>query len=436
MAPPRRRRVRFFVRILCLTVVAVALVGRFRTTTHLTGNTEWILPQSDAVTDGSPSLGSTSASSVVLDDHRFNSLGNRNNTTSTFDGRFKKRKPVKKNKTTRAAVQKYPAAAFVNLTILSPNDAVYRKGSWDGSPVVLKDHKLLFFTTPKVGCSVWKQLFRRMQGLDDWRTQDEALPHNPLKNGLTYLHDFTPAQADRMLTDPAWTRAIFVRDPKERFLSAYLDKVVSDDGKYVRRHCCPKQKTNINMIGNSRFGRPTTALSPEITAMHKLLQCPTTDISDRTGSSSGVTNSESSPLPSKQPQQQLSFQEFVSVVFPACQDPHWQPQVERLSTSVWSTINFVGHLEHVESDAMELLQRIGAWKDFGQTEWGRNGDQSIFQGTDDLTHATDSARRFREYYTASLEKTVESLYEQDYDHAAVLNLERTRRTASKRIVLV
>ena len=49
--------------------------------------------------------------------------------------------------------------------------------------------------------------------------------HNPSTNGLKYLHAFSPRDATNMMRDPSWTRAIFLREPKQRFLSAYLDKV-------------------------------------------------------------------------------------------------------------------------------------------------------------------------------------------------------------------
>ena len=38
-----------------------------------------------------------------------------------------------------------------------------------------------------------------------------------------------------MMNSPDWTRAIFLREPKERLLSAYLDKAVKHD--YVKKRC-------------------------------------------------------------------------------------------------------------------------------------------------------------------------------------------------------
>ena len=85
-------------------------------------------------------------------------------------------------------------------------DKIMQRG-WDASPVVLEKHKLLFFTVPKVGCTVWKSLFRRMQGFSDWNSSS---PHDPATNGLRYLRDYPLETVRQMINDPKWTRAIFV----------------------------------------------------------------------------------------------------------------------------------------------------------------------------------------------------------------------------------
>ena len=80
-----------------------------------------------------------------------------------------------------------------------------------------------------------------MRGVKDWDNQDteKGLPHNPSLNNLQYLWDFDIETANEMMTSPEWTRAIFIREPKERFLSAFLDKAVANYGLYATFHCCP-----------------------------------------------------------------------------------------------------------------------------------------------------------------------------------------------------
>lgn len=130
----------------------------------------------------------------------------------------------------------YSNESFVDCKTLRPNDIVYQYGPWDGAPIVIESHKLVFFSIPKVGSTVWKQLFRRMEGYMDYLVDQHPLPHAPKRNGLQYLYDYPPLQADFMLTDPTYTRAIFLRDPKERLLSAYLDK--GRQNSYLHFHCC------------------------------------------------------------------------------------------------------------------------------------------------------------------------------------------------------
>ena len=76
-------------------------------------------------------------------------------------------------------------------------------------------------------------------GAHDWKSQDykKMLPHNPETNGLTYLHNYDLTTANKMMTDPTWTRAIFVRDPKDRFFSAFFDKAKKFPD-FLRQKCC------------------------------------------------------------------------------------------------------------------------------------------------------------------------------------------------------
>jgi hypothetical protein len=380
----------------------------------------WMVEESFAISQSSAAVKSI----LNHEEQRpFGSLEARKHSQSTDRLNLVRNANKLKNMSAIGTRKKYPASAFEGLKFLKENDGIYKRALWDGAPIVVEEHKLIFFTIPKVGCTVWKQLFRRMAGSDDWRAHDSHLPHNPLKNGLKYLYDYSPDQADRILMDPSWTRAIFVRDPKERFLSAYLDKVISNDGKYVRVHCCPKNQQGSGL--NRDVLSLTDTLSPKKAGMHKLLQCPTMskrDISpSRFGSNSNIGASRSPLMQSQEPWNAPSFQEFVEIVYPVCHDPHWDPQAQRLPNSVWSTINFVGHLDHLETDAAKLLQQIHAWDDFGATGWGRDGKQGIFQGDVQVHHATDSSLHLRKYYTGDLEETVEKLLRQDYDHS-VLNL--------------
>ena len=261
-------------------------------------------------------------------------------------------------------------------------DSIYRKGDWDGAPIVLKDYKLLFFTSAKVGCTVWKQLFRRMQGADDWNVQGtpQLLPWNPQTNGLVYLYHYDRATASHMLTSPDWTRALFVRDPKERFVSAHLDKAFHDT--FLRDKCCRRRHQKNNDDDDDDCVGPARA----------------------------------------------SAANFLRLIVRTCPNPHWQPQSQRIQErKYWPLINFVGHMETVDGDAERLLRKIGAWEEFGASGWGKNGDEAIFckSGGAGREHATGAASKLREYISPELEKELDEFYKDDYE-SPFLNLTRLK----------
>jgi len=235
---------------------------------------------------------------------------------------------------------------------------------WDTSPIVVEKYRLVFFTIQKVGCTVWKQLFRRMTGYDDWTSQDGTtyLPHNPEVNGLKYLWDYSLEDASAMMTSPNWTRAVMVRDPKERFLSAFLDKAVGNFHSHIINRCCRD--------GSCVEGAQT------ISGFLKLCQ--------------------------------------------KCQDGHWRPQHDRMEPKYWPYVDEVLHVESAADGAERLLRRIGAWEEFGASGWGPYGNQSIFQSKGTVggagTHATWAQWQAWKWYTPETEARVEGFYQSDYEN--------------------
>jgi len=246
-----------------------------------------------------------------------------------------------------------PASANVHIAL---SDKIMQKGQWDGSPIVIRKYKLLFWTVPKNSCSVFKRLFRRMEGYADWRTRynfprgythdgaASTLPHEPGRNGLTYLYNLNGVEATAILNDKTWTKAIFWRDPTERFLSAYLDKIGA----------------------HSRLG--------------------------------------------------WNFSTFVTKVENGKRDVHWNPQCDLIDCNKWlPVVNFVGYVETAAKDTELLLRRIGAWDTFGSSGWGLDAGVSIFQGQKDYRHATGARGRMHEFYADNaLKQRVELLMAHDF----------------------
>ena len=83
-------------------------------------------------------------------------------------------------------------------------------------------HKLMITTIPKVACTEFMRLMIRMTGARNWRMDPHFRPKNPTLSRLV------PPEASAILNDRSWTKAVFFRDPAERLLSAYLDKVSLD----------------------------------------------------------------------------------------------------------------------------------------------------------------------------------------------------------------
>jgi hypothetical protein len=121
----------------------------------------------------------------------------------------------------------------------------------------------------------------------------------------------------------------------------------------------------------------------------------------------------------------ITWESFVDDFLSSCsEDPHWKSQVS--PSLPW--INFVGHFEHLQEDTRRLLERIGAWDQYGAHGWSSvaatdREDGSIFHDNT-AQHKTLSRDRMGSYYQdPDLRQKVLQLYRQDYENAT-LNLTR------------
>jgi len=254
-------------------------------------------------------------------------------------------------------------------------------------PILIPEYKLCFFHVAKVASTTFIMMFQRLLNITD----QEALEHlhHPYTNGLDYFHPRRLARANKIIQDPTWTKAIFVRNPHERLLSAYLDKGYSDFA-WIRWSCCPDTQDCL-----------------------------------RDG--------------------EHSFEDFVELL-PRCSDVHWVPQYKRMEPKYWRYINFVGHLENLTQDSERLLKRIGAWDNYTAVtlkasnrtaiiDDGRNGSASGGNGTAQHDapffdphgqhHATNARKtNMRKYFTSrELYDKVSEYYKDDYGNP-ILGLEK------------
>jgi len=252
------------------------------------------------------------------------------------------------------------------------------------APIVVEKYRLVFFHQHKIASTAWKVLFHRMMGVEPKPKPPKAKNWNslhwPRLNKLKYLWDYNVTEANRMMHSPEWTRAIFVRNPHERILSAYLDKVVARNFGDTRKKCCP-------------VGRECLQENAQ------------------------------------------GFQDFVDLLdAESCMlaDGHWRPQSRRVDAKHWPSVNYVGHMERLQDDARALLVKIGAWDEHRESavlfERPSSAPSSHSSNNGNTTtssrhHYTDSKRKMQQYYdTRALFDEVTELYREDYEHP-VLGLE-------------
>jgi hypothetical protein len=225
---------------------------------------------------------------------------------------------------------------------------------------------LIFFTVTGVADVAWRRLFRRMEGLEDWRNVEEGSPRktrSPHDDGLKRLCDFTVDKASEIMSSPDYTRAMFVRDPKVRLVSNYVDYVQKDKGEYIRWPCCG---------GDS-------------------------DCVDRA---------------------LKEFPYFLEIM-QECDEPYWRPQGRQMEPRYYELLNFVGNYATLQEDSERLLKQIGAWDAHGSIGWGKYGGERVFHDALSLSRAT-----FESFYPQSeIEKKAQKAFKMDFENP-VLKLKR------------
>ena len=83
----------------------------------------------------------------------------------------------------------------------------------------MEDLKLVFCFIPKVSCTTWKRVLYQVRHNG---TGLRVSPHN--KSLFSFLIDYPPAERKTILD--TYYKAMFVREPFSRLLSAYRDKVI------------------------------------------------------------------------------------------------------------------------------------------------------------------------------------------------------------------
>uniref|UniRef100_A0A8C6QGQ7 Carbohydrate sulfotransferase n=1 Tax=Nannospalax galili TaxID=1026970 RepID=A0A8C6QGQ7_NANGA len=177
-------------------------------------------------------------------------------------------------------------------------------------------HKILYCEVPKAGCSNWKRVLMVLNGL---ASSTYNISHDAVHYGkhLKTLDSFDLKGIHMRLN--TYVKAVFVRDPMERLVSAFRDKFEHPNSYY-----------------HPVFGRA-------IIKKYRPNACAE-DLNNGSG---------------------VKFKEFVHYLLdvhrPVGMDIHWE-KVSKLCYPCLISYDFVGKFETLEEDANYFLQLIGAPK--------------------------------------------------------------------------
>ena len=121
--------------------------------------------------------------------------------------------------------------------------------------IIFPSAKLAFCGIPKVGITQWEQFLRFYLGAKDY----PSLPHYKMDRKPFQFDKLDPKVQRQIWEDEEWTWAALIRNPAERLLSAYLDKVKSKkefkwlDGKmsfeeFIDKLSKPQNSSNCNDV--------------------------------------------------------------------------------------------------------------------------------------------------------------------------------------------
>ncbi|KAJ8907754.1 hypothetical protein NDN08_007860 [Rhodosorus marinus] len=259
------------------------------------------------------------------------------------------------------------AKAPVNYDHGTPSHEVVRKpapadfdmGSILASPlasrlIVSESLKAMYCPLPKVACSNWKSLFRKLEGFQNYKNL--ALAHDKANSGLKYLKDYTEEEALKMVQDPEWLKFVVVRDPATRLLSAYLDKF------YRRELDSPEFIKFFDQLLGFQYRKNAVELF----------------------------------MP--------SFEEFIMYIgrqSDFSMNEHWAPQVYLCQMDKFP-YDFVGRFENYDSDAFAVLDALGHPEEEFPSQ-SKLGFQSM--GT---------SEKMDEHFTNEIRTQVEDKFERDY----------------------
>lgn len=226
--------------------------------------------------------------------------------------------------------------------------------------IVSERNKLVFCPIPKAASSNWKYFIRKIERLPDYTNLENA--HNRNASRLRYLTDYSSLEAHAILSNPAYFKFAFVRDPYMRLLSCYMDKFRNRDLNYTQT----EYRSFLASAFSWRYARSVDIIT------------------------------EARP----------SFRSFVDAVVtrePQDMNQHWQPQHLLCGFGVMP-YDFIGRMESLQMHVRHVLRVIGK-------------ERERFPTHDELAFPPSGAspRLARLIYSAELMFKVRLVYDRDFE---------------------
>ena len=266
--------------------------------------------------------------------------------------------------------------------------------------------RLVYCGIPKVGMTEWLKLFRHVLGAKDYL----GFPHAKWDLRQFQMSQLSPEKITEILHDSSWTKAVIMRDPAERLLSAYSDKIMKM--KYTQRY----------FLLGELSDNPLRVLNfTEFVDLVTLEDAESKTHAERAGIDSHPTFHR--------------FPKRAGLHYKT--DPHWMPQMWTCGLdTIFPVFDFVGSFDHLSKHSKLLLQKVGAWDKWGATfddESTEVGASNICTAGSDnnpnrtisgfnqkdpsnksYKHSTGSKSKLDKYYTPELRSKVRRAYKMDY----------------------
>ena len=260
------------------------------------------------------------------------------------------------------------------------DDIIYQKTG--ASAIVNDEYKLIYFHIGKIASSEFKRFLKRLNNDPTWCVKDQFLVHRIGTNGLKYLaYDYSLKEVEHMMTSDEWTKAIFVRDPKPRLLSGFLDKAVQHKNHFEKTSCETwKYWKGVDDAQYCYDHRKDFSFF-----LHDITRMNTDDL-------------------------------------------HFRPVDSFVDKKWWPYVNFIGYMDSLSEDSKQLFKSIksnvdgiNAWDRVGKNGWSPqrgcdNVDDEEFLQARPSKHKTGAREHMQQYYTEELEKFVETNWASDYEH--------------------